>query len=260
MQNGYLFVKMIISGIRHDGTAFLGMRRAGKDLSYYEETGDALEAYGYGCFGVGSRTDVFVIMAAGRDGLGEADFLRRIRADTKPGIRCGEKEEVWESSHSLDVGNRDQTVQMESLPWIFVHVAGAVHEPGVYQVETGTRVYQVIELAGGLTEEADQDFLNLAGSVEDGQKITVYTKAQVEAGETREVYRADSVDEQEKKVNLNTADKETLMTLSGIGEARAEAILAYREEQGGFQSIEEIMEISGIKTAAFEKIKDQITV
>ena len=127
-------------------------------------------------------------------------------------------------------------------------------------METGTRVYQVIELAGGLTEEADQDFLNLAGSVEDGQKITVYTKAQVEAGETREVYRADSVDEQEKKVNLNTADKETLMTLSGIGEARAEAILAYREEQGGFQSIEEIMEISGIKTAAFEKIKDQITV
>ena len=102
--------------------------------------------------------------------------------------------------------------------------------------------------------------MNLAGSVEDGQKITVYTKAQVEAGETREVYRADSVDEQEKKVNLNTADKETLMTLSGIGEARAEAILAYREEQGGFQSIEEIMEISGIKTAAFEKIKDQITV
>lgn len=176
---------------------------------------------------------------------------------------AGEKEEVWESSHSQDVGNRDQTVQMESLPWIFVHVAGAVHEPGVYQVETGTRVYQVIELAGGLTEEADQDFLNLAGSVEDGQKITVYTKAQVEAGETREVYRADSgssVDEQEKKVNLNTADKETLMTLSGIGEARAEAILAYREEQGGFQSIEEIMEISGIKTAAFEKIKDQITV
>ena len=71
---------------------------------------------------------------------------------------AGEKEEVWESSHSQDVGNRDQTVQMESLPWIFVHVAGAVHEPGVYQVETGTRVYQVIELAGGLTEEADQDF------------------------------------------------------------------------------------------------------
>lgn len=156
-----------------------------------------------------------------------------------------------------------EIVSTEDVSMIFVHVAGAVKSPGVYQVKEGSRIYQVIDLAGGLNEDADREFLNMAQPVTDGQKITVYTKEEVESQNI--VISTDSMVEtsgslEKTKININSADRETLMELTGIGEAKADAILEYRMEHGKFQTIEEIMEVPGIKSAAFEKIKDEIIV
>ena len=140
---------------------------------------------------------------------------------------------------------------------IFVYICGAVRSPGVYELPRGSRVFSAVEAAGGMTEEADSRLLNQAGILEDGQQITVYTKAEAESLPSQE---QSARSETAGKVNLNTASMESLMTLPGIGEAKARAILNYREEQGGFQSIEEIQQVEGIKEKVYEKIKEQIEV
>lgn len=144
---------------------------------------------------------------------------------------------------------------------IVAYICGAVVSPGVYTLPEGSRVYELIGAAGGLLETADERSLNQAEMLSDGQQITVYTKEEAEslpqtnAGGTLPDSAADS-----GKVNLNTADIQQLTTLSGIGEARAQAIIAYRERHGGFRSVEEIMEIEGIKEKLFEKIREQIEI
>lgn len=144
---------------------------------------------------------------------------------------------------------------------VFVYVCGAVENPGVYELTEGARVYEAISLAGGFTEEADTQWLNQAELVSDGQKLCVLT-----CEETAEMDLPPAADEAEKqkdssgKVDLNTASAEELMTLPGIGEAKAESIIQYRTEQGAFTEIEQIQNIPGIKSAVFSKIKDKITV
>ena len=147
---------------------------------------------------------------------------------------------------------------------IFVYVCGQVAAPGVYELSAGARVYQAIERAGGTLEGASPESLNLAQQAEDGQKIYVPSKEEAEAGtfpQDDSWGAASSSREQGGgKVNLNTASKEELMELPGIGASRAEDIIAYREEHGGFDAIDEVKHISGIKDAVFDKIKDMITV
>lgn len=156
----------------------------------------------------------------------------------------------------------------------FVHICGAVACPGVYLLPEGSRIYQAVEMAGGFLADADQKGINLAQTVADGMKVTVFTEEEAETAAEgsgimypeanpsgRDRTGAGTVDlAQKPKVNINTAGKEELMTLRGIGESRAEDIIAYREKHGSFQKIEEIMKVSGIKDAAFEKIKEDITV
>lgn len=156
-------------------------------------------------------------------------------------------------------------LETEAKLRVYVHVCGKVAKPGVYEMEEGSRVFQAVELAGGLLDEAAVDYLNMAQIVADGMKITVPSKEEVESGTLSGQTAAMGVDSgqgaaAEPVVNLNTADKDQLMTLSGIGEARAEDILRYRAEHGRFRNIEEIMNVPGIKDAAFQKIKDRITV
>ncbi|MCI8660394.1 MAG: hypothetical protein HFG54_09145 [Lachnospiraceae bacterium] len=141
----------------------------------------------------------------------------------------------------------------------FVHVCGEVKEPGVYELSEGQRVYEAISLAGGFTKQAAENYLNLAEPVWDGMKLEVPDKEHVSVAEWT-VPDGNQPKASSGKVNLNTATKEELMGLRGIGEARAEDIIRFREERGGFKRIEDIMEISGIKDAAFQKIKDDITV
>ena len=137
---------------------------------------------------------------------------------------------------------------------IYVHICGEVNNPGVYELTQGSRIFEAVDAAGGFTEEAAQASLNLAQVVSDEEQIVILT--QEEAEEKARLER-----EQEAGiVNLNTASKEQLMTLTGIGESRAEDIIRYRQESGGFQTIEEIMNVPGIKESAYLKIKDSITV
>ncbi len=133
----------------------------------------------------------------------------------------------------------------------FVHICGAVKNPGVYELATGSRIYDAIVLAGGLREDANDSYQNQAAVVTDGMQIYIPTKSEAQpAPDNRK----------SNLVNINTADLTQLMTLSGIGESRAKSIIAYREKHGSFSSKEEIMKVSGIKEGAYEKIKDAICV
>ena len=129
---------------------------------------------------------------------------------------------------------------------ILVHICGAVLMPGVYELSTGSRVYQLVELAGGFTPEAAEGYLNLAAVLTDGQKVVIPTVEEA----TADRY---GVFEQESAglVNINTADEALLMTLPGIGAAKAQAIIAWRTENGSFQTKEDIMQVHGIKEAAY---------
>lgn len=144
-----------------------------------------------------------------------------------------------------------QETQAEVL---YVYVCGHVKNPGVYLLDKGSRRFQAVEAAGGIEEDGCVEFLELAGVLADGERI--YVPSAQEAEETRLIRE----EEQNGLVNLNQASKEQLMTLPGIGESRAEAILQYRENNGAFQSIEDIMKVSGIKEAAFTRIKNLICV
>lgn len=157
----------------------------------------------------------------------------------------------------------EKAVQEEDTA--FVYVCGAVNSPGVYELKKNARVYEAIELAGGVTEEAAQELINQAQTVTDGERIYVPSKEEAKAyGNGTDIMgleRTEGTDGNTKgKININTAGKEELMTLSGIGEAKAESILNYREEHGNFQSTEELMQIEGIKEGVFNKIKDDITI
>ena len=139
---------------------------------------------------------------------------------------------------------------------IYVYVCGQVVNPGVYCLPTGSRIYEALEAAGGVLEGASPEMLNQAGKAEDGQKIYVPS-----AQETVDsVSGLEEVPSDDGKININTADKEQLITLPGIGESKAEKIIEYREKNGNFKSIDELMEIQGIKEGVFEKIKDRIKV
>lgn len=142
---------------------------------------------------------------------------------------------------------------------VYVYVCGAVNAPGVYELKEGARVFEAIQLAGGLTEAAAADAVNQARIVTDGEQIRVPT---VEEAQNQGAGVAGEVTEgtENNKININTAGKEELMTLTGIGEAKAESIMDYREKNGSFTSIEELMQIEGIKEGVFNKIKDDITI
>lgn len=150
---------------------------------------------------------------------------------------------------------------------LYIHVCGAVVTEGLYVLPAGSRLADGIAAAGGFSETADTAYHNLAACLSDGQKIYVPTLEETEALPVSERGEAVGTGEpgpetlssgQEGKVNLNTAGKDELMTLPGIGEAKAERILQYREKVGKFQRIEEIRNVSGIGEAIFERIKETI--
>lgn len=141
----------------------------------------------------------------------------------------------------------------EEMVYYVVYVTGQVEKPGVYKVPKGCRINEAIELAGGLTSKAVLGNINLAARVTDGQMIVVYS-------EDEPAEQATYKEEKPYPININTATMEQLMKLPGVGEAKAKAIIKYREANGEFHKIEDIMNISGIKEAMFNNIKDYITV
>ena len=140
---------------------------------------------------------------------------------------------------------------------IFVHVCGAVNQPGVYEMLTGSRVFEAIDLAAGFTDEAHQPSVNLADKVVDGQQVMVPTKEEAKTMPKQATVEAEAGT---NLININTADATKLQELSGIGESKAKEIMRHRENNGVFNSIEDIKNVSGIGEKLYERIKENITV
>lgn len=140
---------------------------------------------------------------------------------------------------------------------IYVYICGAVQNPGVYELPLESRIYQLVEAAGGMSEDADGQSVNLAEIVSDGQMVRIPSHAETEDRPEENVSTGISTD---GKVNINTASVDQLMTLNGIGQTKAEQIITYREENGAFPDTESIMQVSGIGKGTYEKIKNSITV
>ena len=156
-----------------------------------------------------------------------------------------------------DVGNSEKS-------GIYVYICGEVINPGVYELSGDSRIYEAVDAAGGFTENAARECVNLASKVSDGMQITIYNREEAASLQADSASVGGNAGKSGTSgsglVNLNTATKEELMTLKGIGESKAEDIIRYREKSGGFKKIEDIMKISGIKENGFQKIKDSITV
>ena len=179
----------------------------------------------------------------------------------------------------------------ESDSTIFVDVKGAVNNPGVYELESGKRVINAINKAGGLSSNANSININLSKKLTDEMVIIVYTKNEIlnykNGGNVKTISCASNecvcpdsnndacisktssnskslgskaiIKNSNSKVSINSASKEELMTLNGVGEAKAQKIIEYREKNGQFKSIEDIKNVSGIGDSMYEKIKDSIT-
>ncbi len=140
-------------------------------------------------------------------------------------------------------------------PYIYVDIRGSILNPGVYKVETGTRLFQLISLSGGFTDDVKENVVNQSVLLEDEMYIYIPNiNDDIEQGSSN----SDNVDS--KLVNINTASKTELETLSGIGPSTAQSIIDYREEHGEFLSIEDLMKVPGIGEATFNDIKSDITV
>ena len=160
----------------------------------------------------------------------------------------------------------------EETTKIVVHVSGAVRNEGIIELKEKSRIADAIEMVGGVTEDAYMKDVNLATILEDGMKIYIPTKEEVEKQRENtndsvskdtnlDIYNNGSnTRKKNNKVNINTATKEELDTLPGIGESTANKIISYREEKGNFKSIEEIKEVSGIGDSKYEQIKNLIEI
>ena len=180
-----------------------------------------------------------------------------------------------------DADNESEAVSDKEMQqaMIYVDVCGAVANPGVFQLSAGSRVFQAIEAAGGYLPEAALTCVNRAGVLTDGQQLYILTQEEMERQGLDPAEMAKASDgqmngsagtgqntgmtaqvQQDNRININTADEAQLTTLTGIGATRAQAIIAYREENGPFAAIEDIMNVQGIKEGTFAKIKDEIVV
>lgn len=169
--------------------------------------------------------------------------------------------DTWENSieQTYVVQSSEAVLENDTASaYIYVYVCGNVNSPGIVQLNEGARVYEAVELAGGMSDTADINAVNQAECVTDGQKI--YIPSEGESISYSDGWDSDASDDSNGKININTADLEKLITLPGIGETRAQAIIDYRNSVGLFNDITEIMNVSGIKESSFEKIKDYIMV
>ena len=203
-------------------------------------------------------------------------------------IKDDSTEEVILEENNLEL--KEENIEEVDNIKIKVDIKGAVKNPGVYEVEENSRVSDVINISGGLTSEADTSVINLSKNVIDEMVIIIYTKDEInemKEGSTSIKYiekecvcpklendaciedKIDNIPNNENnsndkneangKVSLNKATLDELMTLDGIGEKKAQAIIDYRNKNNGFKTIEELLEVDGIGSTTYEKIKDRLT-
>lgn len=167
----------------------------------------------------------------------------------------------------ITTDSEQDTLKSDSQEKWFVDIKGAIKFPGMYPVETDMRIFDVIELAGGLSEEADRNQVNLAEHVRDQMVIYIpkvgENLAEVMLPTETSTSHHDgghAQAENETLVNINTATAQELQTLSGIGEKKAEAIITYRETNGSFQTIDDLKKVKGIGEKTFDSLKESITI
>jgi competence protein ComEA len=148
----------------------------------------------------------------------------------------------------------DEQEPVDAVSTYTVYVCGAVVHPGVYELSAGSRIYQALELAGGLSDEAAAEAVNQAEVLTDGEMIQIPTAAELEEQQVKAAEQSDGL------VNINTASLEELKTLPGIGDARAQSIISYRESHGAFASIQDIKNIDGIGDGTYAKLESCIKV
>jgi len=186
------------------------------------------------------------------------------------------RDEIMIQTNQNQKINLTSSGNLENLEMIFVHIEGAVHFPGIKEVLKGTRLFELIEIAGGTTLDADTSKVNLASILKDEQKIYIpfivnedslenMTNSEYLNTENNKLNQnsnqlIENDMQQDFLINLNDATEEDLQKLEGIGPAMAKKIIAYREENGYFGAIEEIRNVSGIGEAKYNKIKDFITI
>ena len=175
----------------------------------------------------------------------------------RSGITIESEERSTEESYA------QETEESKSDPFP-VYICGEVNLPGIYKLQSAAYLYELIDLAGGLTENADRDHLDMVYKVENSQSIYIPSINAQEEGEGLFVPRTDNEGKADNsnggKVNLNSANESDLMTLPGIGEKTAKKIVAYREEHGRFSSLEELMQVPGIGESKYEVIRDLICI
>ncbi len=178
-------------------------------------------------------------------------------------ILAGCKDEAVQVSLS-DETAAETTADRESPSdaLIYVYISGAVKSPGVYPVKEGTRIFSLIEMAGGFTKKARRDCLNQAEPVSDGQTVHVMSKREYQRSKSQSGQTGDETPREaaDKKININTASEQELMTLPGIGQVKAAAIMEYREKNGNFTDVEKIKDVSGIGDSTFSKLEGMITI
>ena len=160
------------------------------------------------------------------------------------------------SNISNEINNKDEKAEDKHDEKIFVDVKGAVKHPGVFETTKDKRVKDLIEEAGGLLDDADTSTLNLSQKVKDQMVIYVLKHGE----KPKQMSDGGSSSSNTDVININTANKEQLMKISGVGKTKAEAIISYREKNGDFKKKEDITKVRGIGKATFEKIKDKIEV
>ena len=215
------------------------------------------------------------------DGGNSAEFRKKQAESDGSDAGNGTGSDSGKHTSDADIDNGSEAVSDKEMQqaMIYVDVCGAVANPGVFQLAAGSRVFQAIEAAGGYLPEAALTCVNRAGVLTDRQQLYILTQEEMErqgldpaemsgasdgqmngsAGTGQNTGMTAQV-QQDNRININTADEAQLTTLTGIGATRAQAIIAYREENGPFAAIEDIMNVQGIKEGTFAKIKDEIVV
>lgn len=200
---------------------------------------------------------LLIMMCASLAGCGKSADLE-LKSIGEPGL--GEEMFPEEDVSSKETEAEETETETEPV-LIKVFVCGAVAKEGVYELPEGSRVFDAVRAAGGFAEDADETYVNQADYVSDAQKLYIPTES--EAGELKEQAAAlqENVSgEGGGLVNINTADENALMSLPGIGQTRARSIIDYRTQNGPFEKAEDLMNVSGIGQAGFDRLKMYITV
>ncbi|MCI8673704.1 MAG: hypothetical protein HFI89_09540 [Lachnospiraceae bacterium] len=293
--------KLILLMILSAFLSFTGCGRSGREIVPAQETAD-----GFGAADAEEEnTDTKHVGNAENadaervEGAENTEEKLSGKADSKGDLAERKEPVVSEPDglHAKELGPEDTAVSAKDLhneKMVVIHVCGAVNSPGIYRLPEGSRLWEAVEAAGGVTADGAGDYLNMAVPVTDGEKVVVPFLADVEkpfgesetlsprpgndAAVTGSVTGNDGVVKNGSAagdssvagngrdsaaaglVNLNTATMEQLMTLPGIGESKAKAILEYREKTGPFAVPQDITNVPGIKEGSYEKLKGYITV